>query len=80
MSQVNVYLNKEADRVVGVVKSLYGFSSKDKAIQFIIKKEGRELLKEELRPEYIRKLKRIEKDKAIDYSSFEEFVNDIEGP
>ena len=79
MSQVNVSLNKEADKVVGIVKSLYGLSSKDKAIQFIIKREGRQLLKEELRPEYLSKLKKLEKDKAIDYASFEEFVNDIEG-
>ena len=44
MSQVTVTLERNADKVVGIIKSAYGFSSKDKAIQFIIMETGEEII------------------------------------
>ena len=61
MTQVTVTLDEEEEKVVGVVKSIYGFSSKDKAIQFIIKEKGEEILEKELRPEFIQKMLQLEK-------------------
>lgn len=60
MSQVTVKLSKELDKVVGIVKSAYGFSSKDKAIRFIIQEKGEEIVEEELRPEFVEKMLNLE--------------------
>ena len=61
MSQVTVTLNKKMDKVVGIIKSIYGFSSKDKAIQFIIKEKAADILEKELRPEFVTKILDLEK-------------------
>ncbi len=61
MSMVMVHLNTELEKIVGIVKSVYGFSSKDKAIQFILEKEGEGILEGELRPEFVKEILGIEK-------------------
>ncbi len=79
MSQVTVTLDKDADRVVGVVKSLYGLSSKDKAIQLIIHEKGDEMLEKHIKPSFVKEIRRIEKQgKYKKFSSIEEMVREIE--
>ena len=79
MSQVTVTLDKDMDRIVGIVKSLYGFSSKSKAIEAIISEKGEEMLEGELKPEFIEKVRAAEKrNKFKTYHSIEEFRKAIE--
>ena len=79
MAQVTVTLSKELDKVVGIVKSIYGLSSKNEAIQFIIEKEGENILEKELRPEFVRKMLNLKKTgKFRRYSSVAELKDEIE--
>ncbi|MBS3060259.1 MAG: DUF2683 family protein [DPANN group archaeon] len=79
MSQVTVTLERNADKVVGIIKSAYGFSSKDKAIQFIIMETGEEIIERELRPEFVKKILNLEKKgKFNKYRSVNSLRDEIE--
>jgi hypothetical protein len=61
MVQAMVYLDENTNRVLNVVKAKYGLKDKSQAIQVAMKQYEEELLEPEFRPEYIKKIKRIEK-------------------
>ena len=60
-----VELDEEANHVINIVKAKYGLNDKSQAINQMAKEYGSEILEQELRPEYIEKLKRLEKEKSI---------------
>ena len=60
-----VELDEEANHVINIVKAKYGLNDKSQAINQMAKEYGSEILEPELRPEYIEKLKRLEKEKSI---------------
>lgn len=72
MTQTLVKLDENQDRVLNVVKGKFGFKNKNEAIVHIIKEYEEEFLEPELRPEYIEKLKVIEKEKGIRFRNIEE--------
>ncbi|OIO25729.1 hypothetical protein COX85_02270 [Candidatus Micrarchaeota archaeon CG_4_10_14_0_2_um_filter_55_9] len=79
MTQVTVNLTKEQDRVVGIIKSAYGLSSKNKAIQLIIGEAAEGVLERELRPEFVEHVLNLEKHgKFKKYSSFDRFWEEVE--
>jgi uncharacterized protein (DUF111 family) len=65
--QAIVTLGEHEDRVLMIVKGKYGLKTKSEAINFVIEKFEEEMLEPELRPEYIEKIKRIEKEKSIPF-------------
>jgi len=60
-----VKLDENANRVINIVKAKYGMNDKSEAINQIAKEYCEEILEPELKPEYIEKLKRIEKEKSV---------------
>ncbi len=62
MVQAMVNLGEHEDRVLNIVKGKFGFRNKSEAIAFVIDKFEEEHLEPELRPEYVKKLKKIEKE------------------
>jgi hypothetical protein len=80
MSQVTVPLDEDLDRVVGIVKSLYGVSSKSKAIQLIISEKGNEMMEREFKPSFVKEMKRLGKTAKFKkfYSSVGEMRRDLE--
>jgi hypothetical protein len=79
MVQAIINLEEHEDRVLTIVKGKYGFKNKSEAIKFVIDKFEEELLEPQLRPEYVEKIKEIEKNgKFHKYSSLEEFRRKIE--
>lgn len=60
-----VKLNDEANQVINIVKAKYGLNDKSQAINQMAKEYGCGILEPELMPEYIEKLKRLEKEKSI---------------
>ena len=79
MVQAIVNLGEQEDRVLTIVKGKYGLKNKSEAMNLIIEKFEEELLEPELRPEYIKKLKRIEKEAKYvgPFSSVEELDKHI---
>ena len=79
MVQAIVNLSERENRVVQIVKGKYGIRTKAKAISFIIDQYEEILLEPELRPEYIEKIRRIEREESIKhYDDLESLRKDLE--
>ena len=78
MVQAIVNLGEYEDRVLTIVKGKFGLRNKSEAVNFVIDRFQEELLEPELRPEYIKKLGNIKKQKGIRFKSFEELKKSIE--
>jgi len=79
MVQAIVSLGEREDRVLTIVKGKFGLKNKSEAVNLIINKFEEELLEPELRPEFIQKIKRIEKEgKFKTFKNIEELRRDIE--
>ena len=74
-----IEIPNEVNQVLNIVKARYGLKTKSEAIARVVAEYGSEILEPELRPEYIEKLKRIEKKgNFVSFSSIEELKNSIE--
>jgi len=78
MVQAIVNLGEYEDRVLTIVKGKYGLKNKSEAINFVIDRFEEELLEPQLRPEYIKKLKKVEKQKGIPFKNIEDLRRSIE--
>ncbi|MFH1307024.1 MAG: DUF2683 family protein [Candidatus Micrarchaeota archaeon] len=65
-------ISEEANRILNIIKAKYDLKNKSQAINVVAHKYGKELLEPELRPEYVKKLKKIMKEKPIVYKSLED--------
>lgn len=79
MVQSIIDLGSKEDRILNIVKAKYGLKNKSQAVALIAKTYMESFLEPELRPEYIGKLKEIEKEGyGRTFSSIEELRNSIE--
>lgn len=62
MVQAMIEIPKEANHILNIVKARYNLRTKSEAITKIVIEHGEEILEPELRPEYLKKLKRIKKE------------------
>ena len=79
MVQAMVNISEEANRVLNIVKAQYGLKDKSEAINIVTKTYEKRILEPELRPEYIKKLKMIEKEKGVPFKTIKELRRLIEG-
>ncbi len=70
MVKAIVELSESENQVVNIVKAKYGLHNKSDAIELIISEYSHEILEPELRPEYIEKLRAIQKEKSLRVKSF----------
>ena len=63
-------LREETNRVLNVVKAKHGLRTKSEAIELVIRAYAEELLEPELRPEYVERLKGIEKERSVAIRDF----------
>ena len=73
MVQAVINIDEQANRVLNVVKAKYGFKDKSEAINHVVETYEENFLEPELRPEYVEKIKRIEKQ-----GKFREFRSILE--
>ena len=79
MVQSIIDINDNEDRILNIVKAKFGLKNKSQAVELITKIYADSFLEPELRPEYIKKLKKIEKEgKFISFGSIEELRASIE--
>ena len=62
MVQAMIDISEEANQILNIVKARYNLKTKSEAIAKIVLECGGNMLEPELRPEYLKKLKRIEKE------------------
>ncbi|MFC1648669.1 DUF2683 family protein [Nanoarchaeota archaeon] len=69
MVQALVKLDDDTNRVLNVVKAKYGLRDKSEAIGFVVSKFV-ETEEPDLKPEFVQKMKEIEKQKSIRVKDF----------
>ncbi len=70
MVQALIQIDDNTNRVLNVVKAKYGLNDKGKAIELLVGKYIEEEDEPELRPEFIEKMKKIQKQKSIHVKDF----------
>ena len=65
-----VQLDENTNRVLNVVKAKFGLKDKGEAIRFVVREYIEMENEPELRPEFIAKMKKIEKQKSIRVDDF----------
>ena len=79
MVQAMIEIPEQVNHILNIVKAKYNLKTKSEAIARVVAEYGTQILEPELRPEYIEKLKKIEKEgKFITFNSIEELRESIE--
>jgi len=78
MVQSIIDISETEDRILNIVKAKYGLKNKSQAVALIAKIYEESFLEPELRPEFIKKLKKIKKQKGISFESVGELRKHIE--
>jgi len=79
MVQAMIEIPEEANHILNIVKARYNLKTKSEAIAKIVIECGGNILEPELRPEYLEKLQKIEKEKGISFKNMSELRKIIEG-
>jgi len=73
MVQAMVQISEEANQILNIVKAKHNLKDKSEAINLVVIEFGEDILEPELRPEFIEKMKRIEKGKFVKIGTIGEF-------
>ena len=71
MVQAIINISEKANRVLNIVKAKYGLKDKSEAINIMAEEYEESVMEPELRPEYIEKALRIQKQPAIKVGTVE---------
>ncbi|MFA6328386.1 MAG: antitoxin [Candidatus Micrarchaeia archaeon] len=78
MTSAIVNLTEENNRFLNIIKAHFGIRNKSDAINFVVENFPKEEIELEVRPEYIRKLQKIRKQKGKVYNSAQEMLKEFE--
>lgn len=79
MVQAMIEIPEEVNQILNIVKARFNLKDKSEAIARVVAEYGVEMLEPELRPEYVEKLKKLEKEKGISFKNIAELRKIIEG-
>jgi len=71
MVKATIEIPERENRILNIVKSQHGFKNKDQAFVFLIQ-EYEQNLEPEIRPEFVKEMGRIEKQKGIPFKNIKE--------
>ncbi len=71
MVQAIINIDEHTNMLLNIIKAKYGLKNKSSAIDMMAVQYEEEILKSELRPEYINKAKKIMQQKSIDVGNTE---------
>ena len=77
MVQNIIDIDEKEDRILNIVKAKYGLKNKSQAVAMIAKIYEESFLEPELKPEYLEKLKKIDKEYGKIFNSVEELDRHI---
>ncbi|MBI2574819.1 DUF2683 family protein [Candidatus Woesearchaeota archaeon] len=78
MVQAIINISEQSNRVLNILKAKYGLKDKSDAIDRMAKEYGDLVLEPELRPVYVEKLRKIQRQKGIRFRTVEELRRRIE--
>jgi len=79
MVQAVINIDDRVNRVLNIVKAKYGLKDKSQAIDLIVSEYEENFLEPQLRPAYIKKLKKLDKEKGIPFRNIAELREIVEG-
>ena len=71
MVQAIINISEKANRVLNIVKAKYGLKDKSEAINIMAEEYEQDMMEPELRPEYIKRALRIQKQPSIKVGTVE---------
>tara|TARA_Y100000034_G_scaffold128778_1_gene184002 strand:- start:651 stop:878 length:228 start_codon:yes stop_codon:yes gene_type:complete len=74
-----INIKENSNRVINIVKAKYGLKDKSEVIDLVMTEYEEEFLEPQLRPEYLEKVKKLEKQKGIPFKDINELRKLIEG-
>ena len=79
MVQAMIQISKSANQILNIVKAKHNLKDKSEAIEKVVLDYGEEILEPDLRPEFIEKIKKIEKEGEFKtFNNIEELRKDVE--
>jgi hypothetical protein len=79
MVKAIININESTNRLLNILKAKYGLKDKSEAIDKMAEEYEEEILEPELKPEYVEKIRKIEKHgKFKKYTSIKELRDEIE--
>jgi len=78
MVKALINISEHANHVLNIVKAKYGLKDKSQAIDMVATQYEESILEPQLRPEYLEKLKRIQKGGFKRFSSIDDLRREIE--
>lgn len=74
MVKAIIDIDKEANRILNIIKAEHGLRDKSQAINLMTREYKELVFEPRIRPEYIKKLKRIQKEGAVSGKEFEKML------
>ena len=74
MPKAMVQISEKANRVLNILKAKYALRDKSQAINKMAEEFGEVLLEPQLRPEYVKKLRKIEEEGTVSEEEFERML------
>ena len=75
MVQAIINIDERTNRILNIIKAKYGLKDKSAAINRMAIEYEKEILEPELKPDYIEKLEKIDKQKSINVGTTENLRN-----
>lgn len=72
MVQALINIDEHTNKVLNIIKAQYGLRNKSEAIDAMAIRYEEDILEPELKPSYVEKIKRIEKQKSIKVGSLDD--------
>ena len=69
-----IQISEKANRILNIVKAKYALRDKSQAINKMAEEFSEVLLEPQLRPQYVKKLRKIEKEGTISEEEFEKML------
>jgi hypothetical protein len=72
MVQAVIDISERTNRIISIVKDKYGLRNESEAINLMAEQYEEEVLELELRPEYVEKMKKRQKESTVKIENFKE--------
>jgi hypothetical protein len=70
MVQAIINIDEKTNRILNILKAKYGLKDKSQAIDVMAQQYEQEILEPELRPEFIKKMEKRQKEKTVEIKNF----------
>ena len=78
MVQAMVEIPEKANQILNIVKAKHNLKTKSEAISLVVMEYGSNMLETPLKPEYLQKLSKLEKEKGVPFKNISELRKLIE--